>query len=187
MAGPDTVRALFAEYRNLTRVVLKYRYWDPKAPFGPQFYLQPNKLPTLEQLEKLGANCSSSWNWARRRIKLRGVGGTPAYHKDFLVRLERFVPGKRYEAGKVLIDSTVIGKDDRSHMAVFTDRFDGNGQQLMLQSDHADSGFGGLQPGATEKRTVRETYDLMFRQNDKAWVGVMPDVGVMPLGKSKRR
>jgi hypothetical protein len=187
MAGPDTVRALFAEYRKLTAAGVKYRYWNPKAPFGPQFYLQPSELPTLERLKELGANCSSSWNWARRRIKLPGVGGTVAYRKEFLVRLEQYRPGKRYEAGKVLIDSTVIGKDDRSHIAVFSDRFDGHGQQLMLQSDHADSGFGGVKPGVTERRTVRETYDLFFRQNDSAWVGVMPDVGVIPLGKNKRR
>jgi hypothetical protein len=187
MAGSDTVKTLFAEYRKLTGARVKYRYWKPKDPFGPQFYLQPSELPTLERLKEVGANCSSSWNWARRRIKLPGVGGTVTYRKEFLVRLERYKPGKRYEAGKVLIDPTVVGKDDRSHMAVFSDRFDGHGHQLMLQSDHADSGFGGVKPGVTEKRTVRETYDLFFRQNDNAWVGVMPDVGVIPLEKSKRR
>jgi hypothetical protein len=53
MAGPETVRKLFAAYRKLVEADIKYGYWDPQAAFGPQMYLGDTSMPGIDGLHSL--------------------------------------------------------------------------------------------------------------------------------------
>ncbi len=165
-----------------------------------------------------GLNCSGLFNWARQQIRLapppnftdadgilRSGLGTMGYAEFLTGWWEDFEPGNVYRVGTLLVNNDVRFDEywnqvaDYSHVAIVSTLPDANGNQWLIQSDHAhgiteSDGDGyplrGL-PGVNESCTLAETLQVLYfddvtndnltaRQKGFFWAGEMPDIGTEP-------
>jgi hypothetical protein len=166
-----------------------------------------------------GLNCSGLFNWARQQIGLapppnfrdangilRSGLGTMGYAQFLTGWWVDFDPNKVYPIGTLLVNDDVRFDengnhqvDDFSHVAIVSSLPDADGNQWLIQSDHAGgiternedgSPLRGV-PGVNESRTVAETIQVLYfddANNDNPtakakgffWAGEMPDVRLEP-------
>lgn len=91
------------------------------------------------EIRRRGTSCSGIWNWARRRVELPCIGGTPAWANNWFglpgFSWEYYDPNRKYPVGTFLINDDAYGRPDRfeadwSHMMMVSTE-----DQYVLQSD----------------------------------------------------